>query len=136
MPISAKAMEYLQKAITVCAILILAYLTAKLASSILVLSGEKKGSWQKYLQPFRNLLNVFSALIAAALVLRALNINVTGEGIRLVRIVGIIAGAYVISKIVSRLSRKWSAWLKTKIPQCRRQKSGPRPLGKSSIAPR
>jgi hypothetical protein len=63
LPVSAKAMDYLQKGIIVCAIMILAYLTAKLASSILVLSGEKRESWQKYLQPFRTLLNIFLCLL-------------------------------------------------------------------------
>jgi moderate conductance mechanosensitive channel len=101
LPVSEKAMGYLHKAIVVCAILVLAYLTAKLASSILLLTGEHRAGWKKYLQPFRALSNVFFVLIAAALILKALNVNLTGEGIRFVRIIGIIAGAYVIIKIVS-----------------------------------
>lgn len=101
LPVSEKAMGYFQKALVVSAILVLAYLTAKLASSILVLSGGNRDDRQKYIQPFRTLSNVFFALIAAALILKALEVNLSSEGIRLVRIIGIIAGAYVIMKIVN-----------------------------------
>jgi small-conductance mechanosensitive channel len=100
LPLSGRSMGYFQKAVIILAILILAYLSAKLVTSILILSGENKDGRQKYIQPFRTLSNVFFALIAAALILKALNVNLTSEGIRLVRIIGIIAGAYVIVKIV------------------------------------
>ena len=130
LPVSAKAIEYLQKAIIVCTILILAYLTAKLVSSILILSGEKRENWQKYLQPFRTLLNVFFALIAAALVLRALNVNLTGEGIRLVRITGIIAGAYVISKIVNLAVAQMENLVESKDPAMSETEKRAKTLGK------
>jgi len=101
LPLSEKAMLYFPKGILVVAILILAYLSARLVSSILILSGETRESWKRYIQPFRTLSNVLFVLIAAALILRALNVNLSNEGIRLARIIGIIAGAYVIVKIVN-----------------------------------
>ncbi|MBN1570147.1 MAG: mechanosensitive ion channel family protein [Acidobacteria bacterium] len=45
--------------------------------------------------------NVLFVLLGVALSLKALNISLTNEGIRLVRIVGIIIGAYVLLKIIS-----------------------------------
>ena len=101
LPLSEKAMLYFQKGILVAAILVLAYLSARLVSSILILSGETGENWKKYIRPFRTLSNVLFALIAAALILRASNVNLSSEGIRLARIIGIIAGAYVIVKIVN-----------------------------------
>lgn len=101
LPISKEAMSYLHKGILICIILILAYMTARLASSILTMSSENRMGWQKYLQPFRTLLNVLFVLVAAVLVLKVLNINVSGEGVRLVRIIGIVAGACIILKIVN-----------------------------------
>jgi small conductance mechanosensitive channel len=101
LPISEKALGYFQKGLIVSAILVLAYLTAKLASAILALSGENREDRRKYIQPFRTLLNVFFALIAIALTLKALNVNLSSEGIRLVRIIGILAGAYIIAKIIN-----------------------------------
>jgi len=101
LPLSPKAMGYFQKILLVSAIVVLAYLTAKLVSAILALSGENKEGLQKYLQPFRMLSNLVFALIAIALILKALHVNLSSEGIRLVRIIGIIAGSFVIIKIVN-----------------------------------
>jgi small-conductance mechanosensitive channel len=101
LPISEKAMGYFQKALIVAAILILTYMAARLASSILMLSGENRENRQKYVQPFRTLSNVFFALIAAVFILKTLNVNMSNEGIRFVRIIGIIAGAYLVVKIVN-----------------------------------
>jgi moderate conductance mechanosensitive channel len=101
LPLKEKSMAYFQKAIIMGAILVLAYLSARLVSSVLVLFSESKDGRQKYIQPFRTLSNVLFALIAAALILRALKINLTGEGILLMRIIGIIAGAYGTLKIVN-----------------------------------
>lgn len=100
LPLSDKAAAYLRQGLQVCVICVLAFLSAKLTSSLLVLSGEGRESWQKYLQHFRTLSAVLFGLIAAALVLKVLRINLAGEGIRLMRIVGILAGAYVVIKIV------------------------------------
>jgi moderate conductance mechanosensitive channel len=101
LPLKERPMAYFQKAIIVGAILVLAYLSARLVSSVLVLLAESKDGRQKYIQPFRTLSSVLFALIAAALILRALKINLTGEGILLMRIIGIIAGAYVTLRIVN-----------------------------------
>jgi small conductance mechanosensitive channel len=130
LPISATTLQYFQKGILVCAILALAFLTARLASSVLILSGENRESWQKYLQPFRTLSNVFFVLIAAALVLKSLDVNLTGEGIRLVRIVGIIAGAYVISKIISLAVAQMERVVESKDPAMSEAEKRAKTLGK------
>jgi len=48
----------------------------------------------------RMLSNVLLALVGIALSLRILNINLTDEAMRLVRIVGIVVGAYVLMRII------------------------------------
>jgi moderate conductance mechanosensitive channel len=100
-PISEKALGYFQKALGVSGILALAYSTARLASSILALSSGNREDRNRYVRTFRNLSYVLFALIAAALILKMLNVNLSNEGIRLVRILGIVAGAYLTAKIVN-----------------------------------
>ncbi|HTY64229.1 MAG TPA: mechanosensitive ion channel family protein [Acidobacteriota bacterium] len=130
LPISGRTLQYLHKGILICAILVLAFLTARLASSIVALAGEYGEGRQKYLQPFRTLSNVIFVLIAAALILRALSINITGEGIRLARIIGIIAGAYVISKIVSLAVAQMERMVETKGSTMSEAEKRARTLGK------
>ncbi len=101
LPLKEKSMLYFQEGIIIFAILVLAYLSARLVSSILTLSGETRESRKKYIQPFRTLSYVLFVLIAAALILKALKVNLSSEGILLARVIGIIAGAYVIVKIVN-----------------------------------
>jgi small conductance mechanosensitive channel len=101
MPISAKALSYFQKALGIAAIIVLAYSMAGLASSIFALSGGDREERKKYIRAFRNLSYVLFTVIAASLILRILNVNLSSEGIILVRIIGIVAGAYLIVKIVN-----------------------------------
>jgi moderate conductance mechanosensitive channel len=101
MPISAKALGYFQKTLGIAAILVLAYSMARLASSIFALPVGNNEDRNRYSRTFRNLSYVLFALIAAALILKILNVNLSTEGVLLVRIIGIVAGAYLIVKIVS-----------------------------------
>jgi small conductance mechanosensitive channel len=91
----------LRQALLVTGILVMAYYTARMVSSLLVLMGDRKDNWQTILKPFRTLTNVVFVLPAVALSLKVLRIDLSSEGVRLVRIIGIIAGAFIISKIVS-----------------------------------
>jgi moderate conductance mechanosensitive channel len=100
LPVPAKIVGNVQKSLLVIAILLTAFYSAKLVSTILVLIGDRKNNRQTLLKPFRTLSNVVFFLIAVALSLRILKIDLSNEGVLLVRIVGIIVGAYVIAKIV------------------------------------
>ncbi len=101
MPISEKALGYFQKILGIAAILVVAYSAARLASSLIALSGGNREDWKRYVRTFRNLAYVLLSLIAAALILKILNVNLSSDGIRLIRIIGIIAGAFLIVKIVN-----------------------------------
>jgi small conductance mechanosensitive channel len=101
MPIPEKALGYFQKILGIVAILVTAYSTARLASSLIALSGDNREEWKRYVRTFRNLAYVLLSLIAAALILKILNVNLSSDGIRLIRIIGIIAGAFLIVKIVN-----------------------------------
>lgn len=130
LPVPEKAAAYLRKAVVLGAILALVWLTAKLTSSILAVTSETRSGWQKYLQPFRTLSNLFWILIAAALILKALNLNLTGAGIRLIRIVGIMAGAYIIIKIVSLAVAQMERLVEDNDPTLSEAEKRARTLGK------
>ncbi len=101
LPLSAKIVVSLQKALWIVGILLIAFCSAKLVISLLALLADKRDNRQTILKPFRTLSNVVFILIAIALSLRALNVDFSSEGVRLIRIVGIIVGAYVVIKIIA-----------------------------------
>lgn len=100
LPISPATVAGVRKGIVAAAILIVALFSARLASSIFGILQTRQENLQRFLSPLRTLSNVFLALIAAALILKVLHIDLTNEGIRLVRIVGIAVGAVVLLKIL------------------------------------
>jgi small-conductance mechanosensitive channel len=101
LPIPDAKVAYIQKGLVVAVILLIAFYSAKLLSSILAVLETRQEGWQRFIQPLRTISNTFFALVGIALSLKILNVNLTDEGIRLVRIVGIIVGAYVMLKIIS-----------------------------------
>jgi moderate conductance mechanosensitive channel len=101
LPLSAKIVISLQKGLLILGILLTAFYSAKLVLSLLALLADKQDNRQTILKPFRTLSNVIFVLIAVALSLRALNVDFSSEGVRLIRIVGIIVGAYVVIKITA-----------------------------------
>ncbi len=101
LPLSANLIMYIRKGLMVTAILLVSLYSAKLASSILAVLQTLRDTWHRFLQPLRTLMNVLFALLGIALSLKALDVNLTDEGIRLVRIVGVIIGAYVLLKIIN-----------------------------------
>ena len=101
LPLSRGIIGYIQKGLIVAAILLVSLYSAKLVSSMLVIMQTVRESWQRFLHPLRMLSNVLFALLGVALSLKALDINLSDEGIRLVRIIGITVGAYVLLKIIN-----------------------------------
>jgi moderate conductance mechanosensitive channel len=100
LPLSENIVAYLQKGLLVLGILLTAFFSARLISSLLVLLGNQRNNRQTLLKPFRTLSNVLFFLVAIVLSLKALNIDLNGQSIRFVRVIGIIVGAFVITRIV------------------------------------
>jgi moderate conductance mechanosensitive channel len=99
-PLPEAAAGYGRKSLVVLAVFVVTLFTAKLASSILEVFQGRQENLRRFLQPLRMLSNVLFLLISIALALRILNINLTNEAMRLVRIVGIIVGALVLLRII------------------------------------
>ena len=100
-PLAEDTILYIRKGLSVAAIFLVVYYSARLFSSILTLLQKRRESWQRFMQPLRTLSNVLFVLIGIALSLKALDVNLTSEGLRLVRIVGILVGAYVLLRIIN-----------------------------------
>ncbi len=100
LPVSAVILEWIQRGLIVLILIVVAALSARIVSLFLVGVSQNRPAWEHYMQPVRNLVNVFFVLIAGAAILKFLNIDLTEEGVRLIRIIGIIVGAYVVLKIV------------------------------------
>jgi small-conductance mechanosensitive channel len=101
LPLSARNIEYIQRGLEVVGLILVVFFSAKLISSILEALGGTRESWQRFVKPLRTLSNVLFVLVGIALSLKVLNVNLTNEGVRLVRIIGIVAGAYVLLRIVN-----------------------------------
>jgi moderate conductance mechanosensitive channel len=100
LPFSEKIIANIQKGLLVLGILLIAFFSAKLVSSLLVLLGNQRDSRQMLLKPFRTLTNILFLLIAIVFSLKALNIDLNGQGIRFFRVIGIIVGAFVVTRII------------------------------------
>jgi len=100
LPFSPAAIVSIRKGIVVTVILVVILLSARLVSSILLILQTRQENWQRFLSPMKTLSNVFFALLGAALILKTLKINLTEDGIRLIRIIGIVVGALVLIKIL------------------------------------
>ena len=101
LPLSSAIIGYIHKGLIITALLLIAFLSAKLLSSLLTTLGNRREPWQRFLQPLRTLSNVLLGLIALALTMKVLDVNLSDEGTRLARIIGIIVGAYVLLRIVN-----------------------------------
>ncbi len=100
LPLPGKIVVYLHRGLLVLGILLTAFFSARLISSLLALYASLRDGRQTILKPFRTLSNVLFALIAIVFSLKALNVDMTGQGIQFVRVIGIIAGAFVITRII------------------------------------
>jgi small-conductance mechanosensitive channel len=101
LPIAAYLIQYIHKGLIIAVILLVAGFSARLVSSLLATLGNQRENWQRFLQPLRALSNVLLTLIAIALSLKVLEVSLSDEGTRLVRIIGIIVGAFVLLRIVN-----------------------------------
>jgi len=100
LPLADKPIRYLRETVFIVGIVLVAYFSARLMSSILRVLAEEREGLSKFSHPLRMLSNVFFLLVGIALILRRLNVNLGTEGARFVRVIGIAAGAFVVLKIV------------------------------------
>jgi small conductance mechanosensitive channel len=100
LPLPAKRLLNLQKGLLILIVLVVAYFTTRLVSSVIAFAASSREGWQRFLQPFQTLSKVILVLIAAALSFKILDVNMSDEGIRIIRIVGIVAGSFVVLRII------------------------------------
>ncbi len=101
LPLTPPIIDNARKVILVAAILLLAFHTAKLSVSILKLFENRSDTMNRFLQPLHTLANVTFALLAIFLSLKIFNLNMYNQGARIVRILGILLGAFVCLRIVN-----------------------------------
>jgi len=101
LPVVDKAIMYIQKSLLVGAIILVAFYSAKLVSKIFATLHTSHDLWQRFSQPVRTLSNIIFALIGIAISLKVLNVNMTDEGIRFIRVIGIVVGAFVLLKMIN-----------------------------------
>lgn len=100
LPLAQNTIAYIQKGFIVIGILLTAFFSAKLVSNLLGILGGLRETWRRFLPPLRILANVVFALIAIALSMKVFDLSLSSEGARLVRVIGIIIGAYVLLRII------------------------------------
>jgi len=101
LPFPENIVRWIRRGLAVFSIAVLAMLSAKSAGVLIDNLGRQRDTWRKFLQPLRTLVNVLFALLGIALSLKTVDINFTDEGVRIVRVVGILIGAYIVVKIVA-----------------------------------
>lgn len=100
-PLSANAIDRVQKGVLAVILLLIVFFAARIAGLILQDLTTRREAWGKFTKPLSTLSNVMFVLIGVAVLLRVLNVDLSSEGVRLVRIVGIIVGAYVVIRIIN-----------------------------------
>ncbi|MEJ2245230.1 MAG: mechanosensitive ion channel family protein [Acidobacteriota bacterium] len=101
LPLSGKIVNYVRNGILVAAIIFLAFYSAKFVASLLKLFEKRSDAMTRFLQPLHTLVNVTFALLAIFLSMKIFELNLYNQGARIVRIIGIIIGAYVALRIVN-----------------------------------
>jgi len=101
LPTAETSIRYIQKALFVAAILLVAFFSARLVSVLLETHGKARENLKRFMQPLKTLSNVLFALVAVALSLKAFDVTMSNEGARMVRVVGIIVGAYILLRIIN-----------------------------------
>ncbi len=100
-PLPERPVFWIQKGVLVAAIGLLFLFAAKAVSVTLAALADRREPLKRFLNPLKTFSQMLFVLVWAAVTLKVLNINLTDEGVRLVRIVGIGIGAYVVLKIVN-----------------------------------
>jgi small-conductance mechanosensitive channel len=101
LPLKPLVLGYTRNGILVAAVCLLAFHSARLSVSILKSIETRSDSIKRYLQPLHTLAKVTFALLAVFLSLKIFDINMYNQGARIVRIVGIVIGAYICLRIVN-----------------------------------
>jgi len=100
-PFSERVIFWIQRGLHIASVGLLFLFSARMVSTVLEGAADRRENLQRFIQPLRTLSRVLFVLGWVALSLKVLNINLSDEGVRLVRIVGIAAGAYVVLKILN-----------------------------------
>ena len=101
LPLTTQIIDNARKVILVAAIFLIAFHSARLSVSILKLFEIRSDTMHRFLQPLHTLANVTFALLAIFLSLKIFNLNMYNQGARMVRILGILLGAFVCLRIVN-----------------------------------
>jgi small-conductance mechanosensitive channel len=101
LPLARQRIQYIQQGLMVAAILLIAFFSARLVSSMLATLGGTREGVRRFMHPLRTLSNILFALLAIAICLRVLEVSLSNEGARLIRILGIIIGSYVLLRIIN-----------------------------------
>jgi small conductance mechanosensitive channel len=101
LPIGDEPLFWVQKLVLVAGTGLLFLFAAKVVSVTFDTLAERGETLKRFLKPLQTLSRMMFVLVWAAVTLKVLSVNVTDEGIRLVRIVGIGVGAYVVLKIIN-----------------------------------
>ncbi len=100
LPIASETIRYVRNGILIAGIVLVAFQSAKLTTSILKILENRSETMKRFLQPLHVLANVTFALIAVFLSMRVFEVNLYNQGGRIVRILGIIIGAFVALRIL------------------------------------
>jgi small conductance mechanosensitive channel len=100
LPLSERVIYWIKHGLIILALILLLVFVAKVTLLILDSLATRHPSWHHYLQLLRNLSVVLCALIGLALSLKILALDLSDAGVRFVRIIGIVVGAYVVLKMV------------------------------------
>lgn len=101
LPFPERVIFWMERGLVIASIGLSLLFAARVVSTILEGAAERRADLKRFIQPVRTLSGVLFVLVWVALTLKVLNVNLSDEGVRLVRIVGIAAGAYVVLKILN-----------------------------------
>ncbi len=100
LPVDPEIIRWIQKGLVIVVIILTILSAAK--TTLFLLEGMviRRPALSGYINPLKNLTKGFFVLAGIALILRFLDVNLSDEGVRLVRIIGILIGGYVVLKII------------------------------------
>jgi moderate conductance mechanosensitive channel len=101
MPFKENIVQTIQRILLNIGLFLTAFFTAKLICSLLKTSAGQREAVQRFLQPLKTLTNVLMALITIALSMKIFDVSFSREGTRLITIIGIIVGAYILIRIIN-----------------------------------
>jgi len=101
LPLSQTSIFWIQRSLLALSAALVALFLAKLSNLLIESLAAKQESRQKFVNLLRTLVNAVFLLLAIAVSLRILAVNLTADGIVLIRIVGIVVGAFLILRIIN-----------------------------------